>query len=99
MLKGKLNWAEGEDKVSLLLAWFSNSPTQQKVASIARGRSKRVSAMTEKMITLKFILPEALAVAFGIIILIGIVYLTHKYPVPTVQADANHSAGGSLRKR
>ena len=55
--------------------------------------------MTEKMITLKFILPEALAVAFGIIILIGIVYLTHKYPVPTVQADANHSAGGSLRKR
>ena len=55
--------------------------------------------MTEKMITLKFILPEASGVAFGIIILIGIVYLTHKYPVPTVQTDANHSAAGSLRKR
>ena len=51
--------------------------------------------MTQKTVTLKFIVPEALAVAFGIMILIGIIYLTHKYPVPTVQADAHHSAADS----
>jgi len=49
--------------------------------------------MTQKTVTLKFIVPEALAVAFGIMILIGIIYLT--YPVPTVQADAHHSAADS----
>jgi hypothetical protein len=45
--------------------------------------------MTQRAITLRFVVPEVLAVAFGIIILIGVVYFTHKYPVPTVQAEAN----------
>ncbi len=52
--------------------------------------------MTQKAITLKFVVPEMLAVASGIIILIGIVYFTHKYPVPAVRADANHSVASSL---
>jgi hypothetical protein len=46
--------------------------------------------MTQKAITLRFVIPEALAVAFGIIILIGIVYFTYKYPGPIDQADASH---------
>jgi hypothetical protein len=53
--------------------------------------------MTQKAITLKFVVPEMLAVAFGIIILIGMVYFTPKYPAPSLQADANHSAFGSRR--
>ena len=48
--------------------------------------------MTQRAITLRFVVPEVLAVAFGIIILIGVVYFTHRYPVPTVQAEANHAA-------
>jgi len=51
--------------------------------------------MTQRAITLGLAVPEMLAVAAGIIILIGIVYFTHKYPTPTIQADANHSVAGS----
>jgi hypothetical protein len=51
--------------------------------------------MTQRAITLRFVVPEVLAVAFGIIILIGVVYFTHKYPVPAVQAEANHAATSS----
>ena len=56
----------------------------------------RLFAITQQAITLKFVvIPELLAAAFGIIILIGVVYFTHKYPVPTVWADANHSFASS----
>jgi hypothetical protein len=56
------------------------SPTQQKVAPIALGRLKRdPSAMTRKMITLEFVLPTALAIALGILLSIGAVYLTDHY--------------------
>jgi hypothetical protein len=68
---------------------FSHSPTQQKVASIARGRSKRVSAMTSKVITLEFVVPTVLALALGIVLSIGAVYLTDKYLVPIDQAEAH----------
>ena len=51
--------------------------------------------MTQRAITLRFVVPEVLAVAFGIIILIGVVYFTHKYPAPAVQAEANHAATSS----
>jgi hypothetical protein len=47
--------------------------------------------MTQRAITLRFFVPEALAVASGIIILSGIVYFTNKYPAPIDRADANHS--------
>jgi hypothetical protein len=66
------------------------------VASSAQGSSKReYFAMTQRAITLRFVVPEVLAVAVGIIILIGVVYFTLKYPVPTVQADASHATTSS----
>jgi hypothetical protein len=51
--------------------------------------------MIEKAATQRLLVSEALAVAFGIMILIGIVYLTHQYPAPTVEADANQPVAGS----
>jgi hypothetical protein len=51
--------------------------------------------MTQRAITLRFFVPEALAVASGIIVLIGIVYFTNKYPTPIDRADAKHSVAGS----
>ena len=51
--------------------------------------------MTQRAITLRFVVPEVLAVAFGITILIGAVYFTHKYPVHAVQAEANHATTSS----
>jgi len=62
---------------------------------MARGRSKRVSAMTRKVITLEFVVPTVLAVALGIVLSIGAVHLTDKYLGPIEQAEANHSAASS----
>jgi hypothetical protein len=50
--------------------------------------------MIHKAITLKFVVPEMLAVALGIVILIGIFYFTHKYPVPPARADTNSVVSG-----
>ena len=47
--------------------------------------------MTQRAITFKFVLPELLAVALGILILIGMVYLTDKYPIPINHSDASRS--------
>src|SRR6202022_377353 len=82
-----------------------NSPTQRKMASSARGRSKRVSAMTEKVITREFVVPTLLAIVLGIVLSIGAVYLTDAYLGPMDQAEAHYSVtygrgftvpGGSL---
>ena len=51
--------------------------------------------MTHKAISLKFVVPTVLAVALGIMISIGAVHLTGKYPVPIDQAEARHSVAGS----
>jgi hypothetical protein len=51
--------------------------------------------MTHKAITLKFVVPTMLAIAFGMMISIGAVHLTDKYPVNIDQAGANHSVAGS----
>jgi hypothetical protein len=51
--------------------------------------------MTHKAITLKFVVPTALAIALGIMISIGPVHFTDKYAAPTDQADANHSVASS----
>jgi len=48
--------------------------------------------MTHKAITLKFVAPTA--VALGIILWIGAVYLQDKY-LPINQVEANHSVAGS----
>lgn len=49
--------------------------------------------MTQKAITLKFVVPTVLTLALGISI--GAVYLTDKHLVPTDQAEANHSVASS----
>ena len=51
--------------------------------------------MTHKAITLKFVLPTALAIALGIMISIGVVRFTDKYAVPIDQADANYSVASA----
>jgi hypothetical protein len=48
--------------------------------------------VTHKAITLKFVVPTA--VALGIILSIGAVYLKDKY-FPINQGEANHSVAGS----
>jgi hypothetical protein len=50
--------------------------------------------MTHKAITLKFVVPTMLAIALGVVISIGAVHLTDKYPAPIDQAEANHSVAG-----
>lgn len=57
-----------------------------------RGRSKRVSAMTRKVIAFEFVVPTVLAVALGFVLSIGAVFLTNKYLGPIDQAEANFSA-------
>ena len=70
-----------------------NSPTQLKMASSTpRGRSKRASAMTKKVIAFEFVVPTVLAVALGVVLSIGAVFLTDKYLGPIDQAEANFSA-------
>ncbi len=49
--------------------------------------------MTDKAITLKFVVPTVLAVALGISV--GATYLTGKYFVATDQAEANQSVAGN----
>jgi hypothetical protein len=51
--------------------------------------------MTHKAITLKFVVPTVLASALGVMISIGAVHLTDKYPVPIDQAEANHSVAST----
>ena len=51
--------------------------------------------MTDKAITLKFVVPTALAIALGIMISMGTVHLTDKSAVPLDQADANRSVASS----
>jgi hypothetical protein len=51
--------------------------------------------MTQKAMTLKFFVPTVLAVALGIMLSIGSVYLTVKYLVLIDHAEADHSVAGS----
>jgi hypothetical protein len=51
--------------------------------------------MTRKVITLEFVVPTVLAIALGIVLSIGAVYLTDKYLVPINQAEAHSSVAGN----
>jgi hypothetical protein len=62
---------------------------------LAWGRSKRVSAMTRKMITVEFVVPTVLAIALGIVLSIGAVYLIDSYLGPIDQAEAHYPVRGS----
>jgi hypothetical protein len=46
--------------------------------------------MTRKVITVEFVVPTALAIALGIMLSIGAVYLTDRYLGPIEQAEAHH---------
>jgi hypothetical protein len=50
--------------------------------------------MTHKAITLKFVVPTMLAITLGIMLSIGVVYLTVKYLVLIDQSEVNHSGAG-----
>ena len=50
--------------------------------------------MTHKLITLEFVVPTALAVALGIALSIGAVYLTDKYLFPLDQLEADYAIVG-----
>ena len=51
--------------------------------------------MTNKVITIEFIVPTLSAIVLGIVLSIGTVYLTDKHLVPIDQTEANHSVAGS----
>jgi hypothetical protein len=51
--------------------------------------------MAHKVITLEFVVPTVLAIALGIVLSIGAVYLIDSYLVPIDQAEAHHSVAGS----
>jgi hypothetical protein len=51
--------------------------------------------MTNKVITIEFIVPTLLAIVLGIVLSIGAVYLTDKHLVPVDQTEANYSVAGS----
>ena len=50
--------------------------------------------MTDKVISLNFVIPTALAIVMGIVLAVGGVYLGH-YFVPVDQAEANQSVAAS----
>lgn len=50
--------------------------------------------MTHKEITLEFLVPTILAIALGILLAIGAVYVTNHYLGPVDQPEAYHSAAG-----
>jgi hypothetical protein len=65
------------------------------VAFSARGRSKRASAMTEKVITREFVVPTLLAIVLGIALSIGAVHLMNQYFDSIDQPEANRSVADS----
>ncbi len=48
--------------------------------------------MTKKVITLEFVVPTVLAIALGVVLSIGAVYLTDIYLGPIDQAEAAYPA-------
>ena len=53
--------------------------------------------MTQRAITLRFILPEVLAVASGIMIVVGIVLFTQKHVGAAAHLDASRSVADGRR--
>ena len=51
--------------------------------------------MTNKVITIEYVVPTLLAIMLGIVLSIGAVYLTDKHLVPIDQTDANSSVARS----
>ncbi len=49
--------------------------------------------MTHKVITFEFVLPTVLAIALGIVLSVGAVYLTDRYLGAIEQAEAYYAGG------
>ena len=81
---GQKKWAQLQR-----LALLSGSASEQTLASCAWGRSKRVSAMTRKTITLKFVVLTVLAITLGIMVTVGAVHLKDNPIVRNDRAQAN----------
>jgi uncharacterized membrane protein YqgA involved in biofilm formation len=64
-------------------------PDSAEGGSVAWGRSKRVSAMTTKVI-LDYVVTTVLAIALGLALSIGAVSLIDKYLGPIDQAEAHY---------
>jgi hypothetical protein len=59
------------------------------------GQSEFELAMTHKVITLEFVVPTVLAIALGILLSMGAVYLTDRYLGPPDQPESYRSAASS----
>jgi hypothetical protein len=87
--KGKLDLTGGFRALSFQF------PDSGESGLLAWGRSKRVSAMTYKVITLEFVVPTVLAIMLGIGLSICAVYLVDGYLVPIDKAEAHYPVRGS----
>jgi hypothetical protein len=76
-----------------VLALRFQFPDSAESGFLGWGRSKRVSAMTHKRIALEFVVPTVLAIALGIVLSIGAVYLIDNY-LPIDQAEAHYPIAG-----
>ena len=52
--------------------------------------------MTHKVIVLEFVVPTLLAIALGILLTIGAIYLIDNYLAPIDQAEAEHAVASGL---
>jgi hypothetical protein len=59
------------------------------------GQSEFELAMTHKLFTLEFVVPTVLAIALGILLSIGAVYVIDRYLGPPDQPQAYRSAASS----
>ncbi|MGA7804340.1 hypothetical protein [Bradyrhizobium sp.] len=50
--------------------------------------------MTRKVITLEFVVPTVIAIALGVLLSVGAVYVTDRYLGPVDQPDSGPAAGG-----
>jgi hypothetical protein len=59
------------------------------------GQSEFELAMTHRVITLEFVVPTVVAIALGILLSMGAVYLTDRYLGPPDQPQAYRAAASS----
>jgi hypothetical protein len=85
-------WQAEADSQALTagLREFFQFPDSAEGGFLPWGWSKRVSAMTHKVITLEFVVPTLLAIALGVTLSVGAVDLIDNYLGPIEQAEAHY---------
>lgn len=76
-----------------------NFATHSKMSLVWRGRSKRVSAMTDKVIAQEFVIPTALAIALAAVLSTGAIYCINNYLGPIDQGEASKITIGPIDPR